>query len=743
MSGEQINYCDIHQSEFVAIENGENEMEKRRLCLKCLANGHKRKVILIKDQIKNVQDIKSQFNSDRQKQIKGNLQYITELIEKISQLKDFYITQIKKIDELGEIWKQKIQIMGDSSIEQVNKQEENNQEQFLCFVNQLQNIQIQELSQNQIDIENQLLLLKEPEVLQDCIQIVKKVQFDTKIINIETQEKDQKLKLNIFCEEHKNQRVILFDLGKVDTQLKRLACLQCIDKKSSQNYQTVNFVHLKWNKIITKRQENMERNLRTLDLKVNSINKDIYSIQESIKQSFEQNHQKLDINYNQYKKDVEQSTCQMKIKWQQLSKEEILKIVEEISNTEEEQIYRDPLLQKYVNQEELVNQIIKENLLYLQACQLAQISKLNNPLLQNQIFDEITTLIQKTNSNLNNVFRTGVNSTQIQKEVQTKGQINNQNFTYKLMRESSVKEEQLCRAMAFNKDCSIVLVGCNDQIQVYEFRQERLKKNKDLKEHGGNVVALSFMKKSNQFISGSEGDGLIIIWSLNPNNEWLISEKLIEHSAGIRCLILNDNEDLIVSCDLDDTIFFWVKQQQQNQWILQQTINKQSVCALSINQQQNKLILCGQDDQILILEFQKSNKIWVAKQKVSKKGIRICFIEDNLFTIQTYQNEILEVYEMKNKSKFTKTKDVQVLRGQQEECPLFPQQYIKSKCLLVSKNCQYVNIIKIKENGEFITQQSIEFQSSKLYGCMSDDAQYLITWDNVSKEIQIRKHQEL
>lgn len=30
------------------------------------------------------------------------------------------------------------------------------------------------------------------------------------------------------------------------------------------------------------------------------------------------------------------------------------------------------------------------------------------------------------------------------------------------MKDSSIKVEQSCRAMAFNKDCSIILVGCNE-----------------------------------------------------------------------------------------------------------------------------------------------------------------------------------------------------------------------------------------------------------------------------------------
>ncbi|CAD8209465.1 unnamed protein product [Paramecium pentaurelia] len=41
-----------------------------------------------------------------------------------------------------------------------------------------------------------------------------------------------------------------------------------------------------------------------------------------------------------------------------------------------------------------------------------------------------------------------------------------------------------------------------------------------------------------------------------------------------------------------------------------------------------------------------------------------------------------------------------------------------------------------------MTEQSIEFGTQFIYGYMTDDGQYLITWDYKSKEIQIRKYEE-
>ncbi|CAD8213064.1 unnamed protein product [Paramecium pentaurelia] len=253
------------------------------------------------------------------------------------------------------------------------------------------------------------------------------------------------------------------------------------------------------------------------------------------------------------------------------------------------------------------------------------------------------------------------------------------------------------------------------------------------------------MNKSNHFISGSQ-DNSIIIWSMNQNNQWINQQKLNGHCGTIFCLILNNNEDLIISGSSDKTIKFWIKQNQQ--WLCQQTItdHTSSVYGLSINQQQNKVISCGCDGQILIIEQSQQDSKWIVIQKIKVEtyGRRICFINDNVFIFQPNCKEQMHVYEMNNTNKqYLKTKDILVKGGVSDDYCLFPQQHIKSKCLVVNKNGKYVNLIRTKENGEFKTEQSIEFGHQNLFGCMSDDGQYLITWDYSSKEIQIRKYNEI
>ncbi|CAD8081455.1 unnamed protein product [Paramecium primaurelia] len=313
-------------------------------------------------------------------------------------------------------------------------------------------------------------------------------------------------------------------------------------------------------------------------------------------------------------------------------------------------------------------------------------------------------------------------------------------FTFELMEQNSIKVDNYCYAFAFNKDQSIVLAGCQKDIKVFENQQGKLNQVQLLSKHTNQVFTLNFMKKTNNFVSGSS-DNSIIIWQVIANNQWNCQQILNGHSNWIFCLLLNNTDDLIISGSVDKTIKFWMK---QNQWICQQTINDhaEQVYSLSLNEQQNKLISCSLDSQILIIEQSKLDKQWSVIQKiiVDQYGQRLCFINDNLFTFQPYCKDQMYIYEMDtNNKQYNKIKEIAVKCDSSYCDCLFPQQYRKSKCLLVNKNGKNVNLMRKKQNGDFIIQQSIQFGHQHIYGQLSDDGEYLITWDLGSKEIQIRK----
>ncbi|CAD8110585.1 unnamed protein product [Paramecium primaurelia] len=357
-----------------------------------------------------------------------------------------------------------------------------------------------------------------------------------------------------------------------------------------------------------------------------------------------------------------------------------------------------------------------------------------------QLIQEVQSIVKLT---INKSFQLNQQSNTKHINQHNHNQLNFKPFTYNLIQNHSIQQTEYCRAIAINQDNSIVLAACKNQIKVFEFKQEQLKQIQILTEHQNRVTTLNLMKKSTQFISGSK-DKQIIIWSMDQNNQWICSQKLNEHNSEVNCLLLNNNEDLIVSGSDDKTIKFWRK---QNQWKCSQTITDHTnyVVGLSLNEKQNRVISCGYDMFILVIEESLQDQKWNVIQKITVEeyGYRICFINDNVFTFQPRLKDQMYYYEINNTNQqYTKTKEI-VVKSDHNGCDYyFPQQYIKSKCLLVNKNGQNVNLIRKNQNADFITQQSIQFGHNGIYGQISEDGQYLMTWDYNSKEIQIRKYNE-
>ncbi|CAD8214520.1 unnamed protein product [Paramecium pentaurelia] len=357
------------------------------------------------------------------------------------------------------------------------------------------------------------------------------------------------------------------------------------------------------------------------------------------------------------------------------------------------------------------------------------------PLINSKIKHQVQFKLQSHQQNQTSLIQSSQQS--------IKSQFNIKPFNYQLISNNSIKQQQDCNCIAINKDSSIVAIGCNDkQIKIYEFKQEMMKQIQVLNVNSDYVYTLNFMQQSNQLISGDSG-GSIVIWSRNNNYQWNSSQTINGHSSYINCLILNKNEDLIISSSGDKTIKFWIK---QNEWNCQQTItdHTSSVYQISLNDQQDKVISCGSDNKILVIEYSEQSKRWIVIQNINVDcyGYRLCFINNNLFTFQPCNGNLMHVYEMNSVSKqFTKTKDITVNQGN-DSSSLFPQQFIKQKQILVNKHDKYVNFIRKTEKDEFKVEQSIQFNTNTLFGQLSDDGEYFITWDDQSEEIQIRKYRE-
>ncbi|CAK56685.1 unnamed protein product, partial (macronuclear) [Paramecium tetraurelia] len=316
-------------------------------------------------------------------------------------------------------------------------------------------------------------------------------------------------------------------------------------------------------------------------------------------------------------------------------------------------------------------------------------------------------------------------------------------FTFELIDQDSIIQDETCYAIAFNKDNSIVLAGCNSEMKVFQLQQGKLNQIQLISEHQDIVFTLNFMNKTNNFISGGF-ENLIIIWEMIGNDQWICQFKLNAHSSFIQSVLLNNTDDLIISSSQDSTIKFWTK---QNLWLCSQTISEHNdgVTSLSFNEQQDKLISCSKEFILVIEECQLERK-WSVSQKIQLNlyGYRLCFINNNVFTFQPFCKGKMQVYQLDiNNKQYRMAKEIAVNCSLNQDEIFFPQSYVKSKCLLVNKNGKNVNLMREQENGEFVLQQSIEFDCHDVFGQLSNDGEYLITWDIGSKEIQIRKYTEL
>ncbi|CAD8069647.1 unnamed protein product [Paramecium sonneborni] len=309
----------------------------------------------------------------------------------------------------------------------------------------------------------------------------------------------------------------------------------------------------------------------------------------------------------------------------------------------------------------------------------------------------------------------------------------------------SIEEEQI-NAIEFNKQSNLMIVGYESRkINVFQFNQGKIKLIQKLKVHKNSVYCLLCMKQTSSFFSGS-CDKTIILWEQQNNKQWNLKQILTGHLGGISCLALNRNEDLLLSGSDDFTIKTWKRD--QDIWIFCQNIigHYHYVCAISLNDDANYFITCSKDRQILVFAFDDQQQLWQLQQTILTRngGRRLCFINNSQFAFQPERKKKLHIYQKNDHdSKFIKSKEVSIQTGSNNANKIcfwfFPQQFIKSQSILVNKQIRSINLIRVNENDDYELIQYIDFQTNRIIGRMTEDGEYLATWDDKTKNLQIRQ----
>ncbi|CAD8206680.1 unnamed protein product [Paramecium octaurelia] len=343
-----------------------------------------------------------------------------------------------------------------------------------------------------------------------------------------------------------------------------------------------------------------------------------------------------------------------------------------------------------------------------------------------KVQQELLSVLKSYSDNLNQI---SINSFQ--------SNLGNKNIKYQLIQ--TIKESPIY-SFSFNSTSSMLAAGYSTgQIAIFELGTEQIRKQQILKEHKGSVYSIEFFYQKDCFISGGQ-DRVILIWSFE-NKLWICQQRIDAHSDWVSHLIINKNNTLIISSSGDKTIQFWNK---GDLWKRSQTITAHlnTVNSLSLNDAEDQLISCSCDHTIKIFESKNSNWIILQTIKVDKLGFRLCFINNFTFVFQSENSINLSVYKFsQSDGLYQHIKNVLIENG--NYCGnLFPSKYIRSKNIILNKNGNKVNLIKIPSDEEFILEEVIDFGTRAIFGNISYDGQYIATWDKNTKQIQIRKYVE-
>ncbi|CAD8172132.1 unnamed protein product [Paramecium pentaurelia] len=312
-------------------------------------------------------------------------------------------------------------------------------------------------------------------------------------------------------------------------------------------------------------------------------------------------------------------------------------------------------------------------------------------------------------------------------------------FQYDLIMQIEEKED--CWCMLFNKD-ETLLVTCHDskKIKIYEFIEKKLKLLQILESHTSKLFAIQIHNITNQIIISD--DKSILIWNYQQEEKkWSQGQILQQHDDSINCLISNQEETMLISGGDDCKINYWCKQEDNAMlWMLQGSIvvHKTKILSLSMNEKQDYLISSEYDNKIVICKLQQ-NKQWLHIQiiQLDTRCWRISFIINNLFIVQQ-ENGILKTFYQQNiNQEFLLHQQLKI--SEQQSCQYwFPLVYNKKYQILLNKH--HNSIYFMREQNNILTGElSICFEEQDIWGTLSNNSEYLATWDAKSKQIQIRK----
>ncbi|CAD8172733.1 unnamed protein product [Paramecium pentaurelia] len=576
---------------------------------------------------------------------------------------------------------------------------------------------------------------------------------------------------------HQDQPVIFVLLDEGIQSFERLKCPQCLisirGKINGMSYQEA----------ITKIQELKDQLFQENSTYINSKLNSLKNLQDHLEntkslvmQKFEQiiNHLDLwkrtlhELNQKFSTYSLLEEIDKINIPNQQLFQNEQRKFKEqigELDNTFQKKAYFNlDTLRNSINEEQiniLMNNIIQRN----EENQFENLQQSNQLLINSnqylEISDQKKIIFQKDSNQHSEIQVSSIQQSIIpQEDTNQKSDIQDslqlqyintseinekpEKKAYKLI--SSVQQKEICTGLAINKDGSLIAASCNNDIKVWKFKDGNLIDQKILlKGHEGIKI--------DWFVSGGMDNSLRCWIDRNKkywfsSHSWEGSKAYTQHTNSILCLLLNEEEDELISSSSDHSIKIWNVKSKDNSIEYKYSLNKHSnqVFQISLNSTNTEMVSCS-EDRIIIMWGKDATNQWEFKYIINKDvddyGLRINFCFDDAIIWCQNSKPIAHVFILENgifqhKPHLSiKLKPLADYDYGSDYC-FFPSKYNSKTRTLILKQNKYIYRIKKSMNNQFyIDGDGIVNSVASCYGTIQDDQNYIVIWNKELLQMQV------
>ncbi|CAD8116178.1 unnamed protein product [Paramecium sonneborni] len=792
------NICQIHNSKVIAIKlSPSKQLDDNLMCVYCFTENAQQSLAPI-NEIQKLYETKlafiKQIHTKKHQLINSSLNII---IDTLSQLKnDLNIS----IDKGIRLIQNQLYLENQNQKEQQISPEDN-EKTLNDYIQFIINSEFSYGQQQQNEDEfawiqsfsQELKRFNKIQEIQYCLQISEdlKKQYLIKDKNIKPQNlinqqlqtitcNERTPKLNLNCQIH-GKEIIMFDINQTTDKDKRLCCVECMPFQ----YISLNKAQEKWKQFENRKSNYFQQQILDKEQYYESVKEQIIKIEYQIIEQIKNLRISFEDNLFLMKSKIGSILNQMNQDFQNLTQQELQERAQILSKSDE--IQDILFFSEYQDIQDFILQQLKEQLQQLQfyeqnlydnlrstLCNSQEISKATSQSDQNNLQYFIIENREKSNSNQMEQFtQRSQESQELNNNTQYALQMINENRQtrsasaqvkskvqendYQVIEENQIKieqeeqiyeiiekvpQDQSCNAISFNHDNQIMISGCQNDITVWEFNNGKMVQKQKLAGHTNLVISLYFSLNKNEFISGST-DKSIRYWQF-LENEWKCNQILLGHKRQIDCLLFDNKGNQILSCSCDKSIRIWRKNQ-QFKWIQVQVLtNHQAyVRCISFCKSQDMFVSCGEDKIIIVWEIDQF-KEWKLKQIIrnSDYGYRICFVDDQYLIWQPRNINQAIIYQWNsNLNQFDQSyQNIQLLQSSNGYQNFFPSIYNEEKQLIINKHGRYVYVLKKLINNTFLISQVIEVGHYCNYGSLSKNGEYLVIWDEDSRNFVIRKY---